>query len=113
MDRRFRLRHEAQRPLAILQVGGELIDRRETTLNISWGGGVAFRSAEPLRIGDPVEYRIILPDGDPPTTVFCFGYIRRCDVAASEVAASDNDASRDGEAFDIAMTMEQYRFARR
>jgi hypothetical protein len=83
------------------------MDRHETTLNISWGGGVALRSTQPLRIGDPVEYRITLADGDPPTTVFCFGHIRRCDVAAS-----DHDASKDGEAFDIAMTMERYRFAR-
>jgi PilZ domain-containing protein len=99
-ERRRRARQQVELPLAILRIAGERIERHETTRDISSGGGVSFRSTQPLSVGDAVEYTIVLSGGNAPITIYCCGKVNRC----------TRDRAGDSATLDIAMTMERYRF---
>lgn len=102
MERRKIARTNCEFPLKILRIGGSETLRPERTTNISLKGGICFRSARPLDVNQRVEYDLTVSQGPSPLRLLCAGHVVRCSRVRDDRGRGH---------FDIALTMERYRFA--
>jgi hypothetical protein len=101
-ERRQTTRQDCELPLNIIQVGSTQTDWLEQALNISSNGGVCFHSFRPLIPGEKVRYILTLSQAGPSDIrLVCSGEIVRRRPVSSGFPG----------AYEIAMTMERYRFA--
>ena len=102
-ERRKITRLDCRLPLNIIQVGSDPTDRREHTVNVSSNGGVCFHSNHPLTAGERVQYCLTLSQNGPEDIrLICAGAVVRCRPIGPGPE----------ELFEIAMTMQRYRFVR-
>lgn len=132
VEKRAARRRECELPLSIVQIGLEQTDWLETTRNINANGGVCFHSSRPIELGQTVHYIVTLSEaqGLEGAALHARGtYLSSRDSAASTGARSSINepakvqigcqgrvvrcrslASGPGRTFEIAVTMEKYRF---
>jgi hypothetical protein len=87
-----------QVPVRIIQAGPEKVNRTEETRDIS-SGGICFLSHREVEVGGRIEYLITLSSGNPPVRIRCFGKVLR-----------SREQARNEVPFEVAVTMERYRF---
>lgn len=88
-------------PLEILQLGNRRVTRREETSDTS-SGGVRFVSPNQVDIGGRIEYIVTLAGSYPPVKLHCLGKVLRSRPISEQGVAK----------FDVAATVERYRFLR-
>lgn len=101
MERRQITRSSCELPLNIVQVGSRSTSWFEQTLNISSNGGVCFHSRRRLIPGDKIFYILTLSEAESAQIkLTCSGIVVRCRPVSSGSPG----------VFEVAMTMERYRF---
>lgn len=101
MEQRRTQRYSLQLPLQILQLGDQRVNRTQRTRDIS-SGGVCFFSPTEVAVGWRIEYLITLSGSTPPVRIRCLGKVLR----------SLKPAAGEPSEFEVAVTMERYRFVR-
>lgn len=100
-DQRKTKRFDLRLPLELLRGGRLPAGKPCETKNLS-SGGVLFRSAEPIEVGELIEYRITFPPktgGDAKLQLRCRGKVLRLQANGSGATS-------------IAATLERYEFVR-
>ncbi len=96
------MRRKCELPLTIIKVDSLKTDWLEQTENISTNGGVCFRSNRRFEPREKLQYVITLSKtGLTHVKLICCGVIARC-------VPLDSGADK---MYEVAMTMERYRFA--
>ena len=98
IDQRRSKRFKLQLPIEIVRAGSESPSGVAETRNLS-SGGVLILSPIPLRVGDPVEYRISLPGEGERVFLHCKGKVLR-------------RQNGDGQTSEVAVSLERYEFVR-
>ncbi len=98
-QRRQRIRYRLQLPLQVVRIGFSRVQETVLTQDIS-SGGVCFHCAAAMAVGVRVEYFVTLSGSCPPVRIHCLGRVLRADPSPEP-----------GLAFEIAVSMERYRFA--
>ncbi|WP_323745122.1 PilZ domain-containing protein [Paludibaculum fermentans] len=97
-EQRRSRRFELKLPLELVRAGSRRISHIGETRNVSSGGVLFNDPAEPIELGQPIEYMISLPTGKSmgDVRIRCMGKVVR----------------RDGESQALAATLERYEFVR-
>lgn len=97
-EQRRSRRFELKLPLELVRAGSRSVSCLGETRNVSSGGVLFNDPAEPIELGQPIEYMISLPTGKTmgDVRIRCMGKVVR----------------RDGENQGLAATLERYEFVR-
>ena len=99
MERRKAQRYTLRLPLCVIKSSGERVCYAAETKNIS-SAGVLFTSTQPVSAG-PIEYTVTFPsEPGQGIAIHCLGNVVR------------TEPSPEGNAFDIAATLQRFEFQR-
>jgi len=103
VDRRGPRRFSLSLEMKIVEINSQPVARIARTRNLSSGGGVSFLCGESLSVGSIVRYFVTL--SPPPQLV-------RLSGAGRVVRCVERQPCAKGEAFEIAVTMDNYQISR-